>query len=116
MYTIKSTYLAKKINLNLQLIIEELKEIEKDVNLKTAINIAYYNTYRDINISDITKQIAFRHNISHSDSTQSAMGKTVGNVYIKGVKDSNLKKLFPADYKITTKDFINRALYYIDNT
>ena len=103
MYTIKSTYLAKKINLNLQLIIEELKEIEKDVNLKTAINIAYYNTYRDINISDITKQIAFRHNISHSDSTQSAMDKTVGNVYIKGFKDSNLKNYFLLIIKLQLK-------------
>ena len=83
--------------------------------LKTAINIAYYDTERDINISNITRRIAFKHKISHSDSIQSSMDKTVGTIYIKGVKDANLRSFFATDYKITTKDFISRALYYIDN-
>ena len=44
------------------------------------------------------------------------MDKTVGTIYVKGVKDANLRSFFATDYKITTKDFISRALYYIDNT
>lgn len=95
----------------------DIKPYTKGSNyLKTAINIAYYDIDRDINISNITKKIAFKHNITHSNSIQSAMDKTVENIYIKGIKDIRLKKAFSADYKITTKDFINRALYYIDNT
>lgn len=43
------------------------------------------------------------------------MDKTVGTIYPKQVKDDSLKKVFTSDYKITTKDFIIRALYYIDN-
>lgn len=44
------------------------------------------------------------------------MDKTVNTIYIKGIKDEYLKSLFTSYYKITTKDFINRALDYIDNT
>ena len=80
--------------------------------LKTAIRIAYYDDERDINITNITKRISK----SNSDSIQSAMDKTVNTIYIKGIKDEYLKTLFTSDYKITTKDFINRALDYIDNT
>ena len=84
--------------------------------LKTAINIAYYDVERDINISNIIRHISFSYKNSHLDSIQSAMDKTVSTIYYKKVKDIKLKKAFSADYKITTKDFINRALYYIDNT
>ena len=84
--------------------------------LKNAICIAYYDDSKEINISNITKKIAVRYNVPHSDSIQSAMDKTVRTIYPKHVKDDNLKKVFTSDYKITTKDFISRALYYIDNT
>ena len=95
----------------------DIKPYTKGSNyLKTAICIAYYEDSQDINISNITKQIAYKYNVSHSDSIQSAMDKTVRTIYPKHVKDDNLKKVFTSDYKITTKDFISRALYYIDNT
>lgn len=95
----------------------DIKPYTKGANyLKTAIYIAYYEDSNDINISNIAKQIASRYNISHYDSVQSAMDKTVRTLYPKHVKDTSLKKVFTSDYKITTKDFISRALYYIDNT
>lgn len=68
-----------------------------------------------MNISNITKQIAWKYKISNSDSIQSAMDKTVSTLYLKNIEDIKLKRLFSADYKITTKDFISRAIYYIDN-
>ena len=95
----------------------DIKPYTKGANyLKNAIYIAYYENSNDINISNITKQIANRYNVSHHDSVHSAMDKTVRTLYPKHVKDDNLKKVFTSDYKITTKDFISRALYYIDNT
>lgn len=95
----------------------DIKPYTKGSNyLKNAIYIAYYEDSNDINISNITKQIANRYNVSHSDSVQSAMDKTVRTLYPKHVKDDDLKRVFTSDYKITTKDFISRALYYIDNT
>lgn len=86
------------------------------IYLKNAIYIAYYNNSREINISNITKKIAIRYNVTNSDSIQSSMDKTVSTLYPKHVKDDDLKKVFTSDYKITTKDFISRALYYIGNT
>ena len=86
------------------------------IYLKNAIYIAYYNNSREINISNITKKIAIRYNVPNSDSIQSSMDKTVSTLYPKHVKDDDLKKVFTSDYKITTKDFISRALYYIGNT
>lgn len=84
--------------------------------LKTAINLAYYNEKQDINISNIVKQISINYNIPNIDSIQSVMDKTVNTIYFKKVKDLKVKRFFTTDYKITTKDFISRALYYIDNT
>ena len=83
--------------------------------LKNAIKIAYYDNERDINITNITKQIANGRQISNSDSIQSAMDKTVNTIYIKKIKNSYVRELFAYDDKITTKDFINRSLKYIDN-
>ena len=94
----------------------DIKPYTKGSNyLKNAIYIAYYEDSNDINISNITKQIASRYNLSHSDSIQSAMDKTVRTLYPKNVKDEKLKRVFTSDYKITTKDFISRAIYYIAN-
>lgn len=84
--------------------------------LKNAIYIAYYDDSKEINISNITKKIAVRYNVSNSDSIQSSMDKTVSTLYPRRVKDDDLKRVFTSDYKITTKDFISRALYYMNNT
>lgn len=42
------------------------------------------------------------------------MYKIMKKVYTTNTKDMELKKIFEAKYKITTKDFISRALNYID--
>ncbi len=95
----------------------DIKPYTKGSNyLKAAICIAYYDNSYDINISNIIKKIAGRYHISHSDSIQSAMDKTVSTLYPKHLKDVNLQKVFTSNYKITTKDFISRALYYIEKT
>ena len=95
----------------------DIKPYTKGSNyLKTAISIAYYNPERDINISSITREICCRNKISNSDSIQSSIDKTVGTIYIENIKDKHLRNMFSTDYKITTKDFINRALNYIDNS
>ena len=80
------------------------------------ITIAYLEHTEDINISNIVKKIARKYNVSRSDSIQSAMDKTVGHLYPKTLKDTQLQKFFSSNYKITTKDFIIRAIYYIDST
>ena len=83
--------------------------------LKTAINIAQFEKDSDIDISTITKKIAFRNNISNSESIQSSMDKSMKKVSISNTEDIELKKIFDTkNYKITTKDFIVRALSYID--
>ena len=98
------------INLNIK------KYTKGSKYLKNAINIAYSENNSDINISTITKKIAYRNNISNSESIQSAMDKTMKKVYTTNTKDMELKKIFEAKYKITTKDFISRALVYIEKT
>lgn len=119
---IREIYYEETIKPNLENKLDDLfinldiKPYNKGSNyLKTAISIAYFDTERDINISDITRQIAYRTGISNSDSIQSAMDKTVNTIYIKKIADTNLQKQFITNYKITTKDFINRALHYIEN-
>ena len=123
-------------------LIEEIREIKKEENLKpdleqdidkifngldlkpytkgsrylkNAINIAYYDTDRDINISNIIRHISYDFKNPHLDSIQSAMDKTVNTIYIKSVKDADIKEAFYTDYKLTTKEFINKALSYIDS-
>ena len=94
-----------------------IKPCTKDSRyLKTAINIAYDDEERDSNISNIIKLISFRYKNPHLDTIQSTMDKIVNTIYVKIIKDIKLKRVFSTEYKITTKDFINRALYYIDNT
>lgn len=85
--------------------------------LKTAINTAYYDTDRDtdINISNIIKHISYNYKNPHLDSIQSAMDKTVNTLYLKKVEDEKIKKAFSGNYKITTKEFIIKALSYIDS-
>lgn len=81
--------------------------------LKSAISIAFYDI-NNINITKIAKQIACTNGISNSDSIQSAMDKAVNSYYFEKVRDTELKKIFIGD-KITTKDFISKAVYYINN-
>lgn len=81
--------------------------------LKNAISIAFYDI-SNINITKIAKEIACINGISNSDSIQSAMDKAVNSYYFENVADTELKKIFIGD-KITTKDFISKAVYYINN-
>ena len=83
--------------------------------LKTAINTAYYDTDRDTDISNIIKHISYNYKNPHLDSIQSAMDKTVNTLYLKKVEDEKIKKAFSGNYKITTKEFIIKALSYIDS-
>ena len=83
--------------------------------LKTAINTAYYDNDRDVNISNIIRHISYNYKNPHLDSIQSAMDKTVNTLYLKKVEDEKIKKAFSGNYKITTKEFIVKALSYIDS-
>ena len=81
--------------------------------LKNAISIAFYDI-NNINITKIVKQIACINGFSNSDSIQSSMDKTVNSLYFENVTDTKLKKIFLGN-KITTKDFISKAVYYINS-
>ena len=82
--------------------------------LRSAINIAYYDSEREINISNISKQVAKKFKVKHYDSVQSAIDKTINAITLTNTKDTYIKNLFSSNYKITTKDFIDRALLFID--
>ena len=81
--------------------------------LKNAISIAFYDI-DNINITRIAKQIACTNGISNSNCIQSAMDKAVNSYLFDNVKDLELKNIFLCD-RITTKDFISKAVYYINN-
>jgi two-component system response regulator (stage 0 sporulation protein A) len=81
--------------------------------LKNAISIAFYDI-DNINITRIAKQIACTNGISNSNCIQSAMDKAVNSYLFDNVKDLELKTIFLGD-RITTKDFISKAIYYINN-
>lgn len=84
--------------------------------LKNAISIAFsdINNINNINITKIAKQIACISDVSNSDSIQSSMDKAVNSFYFENVTDKELKKIFLVD-KITTKEFISKAVYYINS-
>lgn len=90
------SHISKKINEKINLTFKnnldmlffrlEIMPYTKDSNyLKMAISIAYLEHSEDISISNITKKIAGKYNA------------------------------YSSDYKITTKDFIIGAIYYIDS-
>lgn len=58
------------------------------------ITNAYLEHTEDINISNIVKRIAEKYNVSRYASIQSAMDKTVGHLYPKTLKDTQLQKFF----------------------
>ena len=81
--------------------------------MKNAISIAFYDI-DNINITRIAKQIACTNGISNSNCIQSAMDKAVNSYLFDNIKDLELKNIFLGD-RITTKDFISKAIYYINN-
>ena len=81
--------------------------------LKNAISIAFYDI-DNINITRIAKQIACTNGISNSNCIQSAMDKAVNSYLFDNIKDLELKNIFLGD-RNTTKYFISKAIYYINN-
>lgn len=112
--SLKTTFKKDLDNLFLEL---DIKSYTKGaIYLKDAICIAYYESTPKINISNIAKEIAFKNQVNNSESIQSIMDKAVNSIYFRDFDNKNLKKFFPTNYKFTTKDFISRVIYYIDNT
>ncbi len=83
--------------------------------LKKAIEIVYYNNNDDINISNITHQIALHNKIKHTNTIQSNIDKAVNSVYSKYSSKETLNDIFSTTYQLSTKEFISRVITYIDN-
>ena len=82
--------------------------------LKKAIEIIYYGDINDINISNITQQIASNDKIKHTNTIQSNIDKTVNSIYKKHSSKEIVNNIFSTTDQLSTKDFINRVITYID--
>ena len=114
----KETTFKKNIEHDLNYLLNDLsiKPYLKGAKyLKKAIEFVYYDPEREINIASLTKQVAIKFKVFRPDSVHSAIDKTINTMTLLKTSDPHIKTLFTSYYKITTKDFIDRAIHFIDD-